>query len=41
MFCGFAVHLPELLDAYRTGGGVSWADLGADARESQAAMNRP
>ncbi|MBH0121473.1 methyltransferase domain-containing protein [Rhodococcus sp. CX] len=41
MLCGFAVHLPELLDAYRTGGGVSWADLGADARESQAAMNRP
>ncbi|MDV2478453.1 class I SAM-dependent methyltransferase [Rhodococcus zopfii] len=41
MLCGVAVHLPELLTAYRTGGGVSWAELGADARESQAAMNRP
>jgi SAM-dependent methyltransferase len=33
--------LPELLDAYRTGDGVSWDELGADARESQADMNRP
>ncbi|MEE3852572.1 methyltransferase domain-containing protein [Gordonia sp. LSe1-13] len=33
--------LPELLDAYRTGGGVSWEELGVDARESQAALNRP
>ncbi|GCE75195.1 class I SAM-dependent methyltransferase [Cellulomonas biazotea] len=31
----------HLLDAYRTGGGVPWAALGADARESQAAVNRP
>lgn len=31
----------ELLDAYRTGGGVPWSRLGADARESQAAVNRP
>ncbi|WP_068157434.1 class I SAM-dependent methyltransferase [Rhodococcus phenolicus] len=41
MLCGFAAHLPELVTAYRTGSGVSWAELGADARESQAAMNRP
>jgi 2-polyprenyl-3-methyl-5-hydroxy-6-metoxy-1,4-benzoquinol methylase len=33
--------LPELLEAYRTGNGVSWADFGADAREGQADMNRP
>jgi 2-polyprenyl-3-methyl-5-hydroxy-6-metoxy-1,4-benzoquinol methylase len=33
--------LPALLDAYRTGGGVSWADFGEDAREAQAAQNRP
>ncbi|AEE45864.1 class I SAM-dependent methyltransferase [Cellulomonas fimi] len=31
----------DLLDAYRTGGGVTWARLGADAREAQAAVNRP
>ncbi len=35
------VHMPALLEAYRTGGGVSWAELGEDARESQADMNRP
>jgi SAM-dependent methyltransferase len=33
--------LPQLLAAYRNGGGVSWDDLGADARESQADANRP
>jgi len=30
-----------LVEAYRTGGGVSWAEHGADAREAQAAANRP
>ena len=34
-------QLPELLQAYRSGGGVSWSQFGADARESQADMNRP
>ena len=34
-------QLPALLDAYRTGDGVSWDELGADARESQADLNRP
>jgi predicted O-methyltransferase YrrM len=34
-------QMPALLEAYRSGGGVSWAQLGADARESQADMNRP
>jgi SAM-dependent methyltransferase len=34
-------QLPHLLDAYRTGGGVSWDQLGDDAREAQADVNRP
>jgi SAM-dependent methyltransferase len=34
-------RMPELLTAYRTGGGVGWDDFGDDARESQADMNRP
>lgn len=33
--------LPRLLEAYRSGGGVSWDELGPDARESQADANRP
>ena len=41
MFCAVGPHLPKLLDAYRSGGGVSWAELGDDAREAQAALNRP
>ena len=36
-----AVHpLAAVLDAYRTGGGVPYADYGADLREGQAAINR-
>jgi 2-polyprenyl-3-methyl-5-hydroxy-6-metoxy-1,4-benzoquinol methylase len=34
-------QLPALLEAFRTGGGVPYADFGADAREGQADMNRP
>ncbi|MGR7026005.1 class I SAM-dependent methyltransferase [Geodermatophilus sp. URMC 62] len=30
-----------LAEAHRTGGGVSWAQHGADVREAQAAANRP
>jgi predicted O-methyltransferase YrrM len=41
MFAAVGMHLDDLLAAYRSGGGVSWAELGADARESQAAINRP
>lgn len=41
MFAASFGHLPHLLEAYRTGGGVSWRALGADARECQAALNRP
>ncbi|WP_432478576.1 class I SAM-dependent methyltransferase [Nocardioides sp. GXQ0305] len=41
LFAASAGALPELLAAYREGGGVSWERLGADAREGQADMNRP
>ncbi|WP_084127328.1 class I SAM-dependent methyltransferase [Demequina sp. NBRC 110054] len=41
MLSGSASHMPALLDAYRTGKGVSWSELGDDARWSQADMNRP
>lgn len=41
MFGAVGPALPQLLEAYRHGGGVSWDDLGADARESQADANRP
>lgn len=33
--------LPQLLDAYRTGGGVPWAAFGKDGIESQGDFNRP
>lgn len=36
-----ATQLPALADAYRSGGGVSWAQFGPDARTGQADMNRP
>jgi 2-polyprenyl-3-methyl-5-hydroxy-6-metoxy-1,4-benzoquinol methylase len=36
-----ARQLDALVEAYRTGGGVSWEQQGADAREGQAAANRP
>ncbi|WAC65795.1 class I SAM-dependent methyltransferase [Agrococcus sp. SL85] len=41
MLAAAAAQAPALLEAYRHGGGVSWAQLGPDARESQADMNRP
>jgi SAM-dependent methyltransferase len=41
LLAAVGAHLPELLDAYRHGNGVSWAELGADAREAQADLNRP
>jgi 2-polyprenyl-3-methyl-5-hydroxy-6-metoxy-1,4-benzoquinol methylase len=37
----FASVMPKLLDAYRTGGGVSFGEYGAEMREAQAAFNRP
>ncbi len=33
--------IPQLLEAYRTGGGVEWSDHGADMIESQGDFNRP
>ncbi|WP_024795062.1 class I SAM-dependent methyltransferase [Tomitella biformata] len=41
LLCGAAKRLPELLEAYRSGGGVGWARYGRDARDGQADMNRP
>ncbi len=41
MVAAVGPQLPELLDAYRTGDGVSWDELGSNAREGQAAVNRP
>lgn len=41
MFAAVGANLDNLMTAYRDGGGVSWDDLGDNARESQAALNRP
>jgi 2-polyprenyl-3-methyl-5-hydroxy-6-metoxy-1,4-benzoquinol methylase len=38
---GTAATMPALLDAYRSGGGVDWADYGPDIVEAQEAINRP
>lgn len=38
---GLTTVLPALVEAFRNGGGVSWADYGADALEGQADGNRP
>ncbi|MET0789207.1 MAG: class I SAM-dependent methyltransferase, partial [Cellulomonas sp.] len=34
-------RIDDVVAAYRDGGGVSWAQLGPDARTAQAAFNRP
>ncbi len=36
-----AIQLPALLEAYRTGGGVGWAQYGEMMRVGQADQNRP
>lgn len=36
-----AIRLPDLVDAYRSGTGVSWRQFGDDTRTGQADMNRP
>jgi SAM-dependent methyltransferase len=41
IFAAVGAKLDTLLEAYRNGGGVSWAELGDNARDSQAALNRP
>ena len=33
--------MPELIEAYRTGGGVAWSDYGPDMIEAQGDFNRP
>ncbi len=38
---GSAQTMPALLEAYRTGEGVDWADYGPDVIEAQEALNRP
>ena len=35
MVCGLGKHLDALVGAYRSGGGVSWAEFGEDVREGQ------
>jgi 2-polyprenyl-3-methyl-5-hydroxy-6-metoxy-1,4-benzoquinol methylase len=37
----FVRNLPRLREVYRTGGGLSWAEMGPDAREAQGDANRP
>ena len=41
MLAAGGLHLDDIVEAYRTGGGVSWQRLGANAREGQSAINRP
>jgi len=41
MTVGFGRQVDALVAAYRSGGGVHWDDFGTDAREGQAAANRP
>ena len=38
---GLGRHLDDLVEAYRTGAGVSWSEFGEDAREGQGGANRP
>jgi 2-polyprenyl-3-methyl-5-hydroxy-6-metoxy-1,4-benzoquinol methylase len=37
----FTRNVPRLAEAYRSGGGLSWAEMGPEARDGQAAANRP
>ena len=40
-FAACAGVLPQLLDAYRSGGGVEWSEYGRDMIEAQGDFNRP
>ncbi len=40
LIAGVVRPLPQLLDAYRHGGGVAYRDYGVDMREGQAGINR-
>ena len=37
----FTRNVEKLAEVYRSGGGLSWDEMGQDAREAQAAANRP
>jgi SAM-dependent methyltransferase len=37
----FVRNVPRLAEVYREGSGLSWREMGSDAREAQAAANRP
>ncbi|WP_100444042.1 class I SAM-dependent methyltransferase [Glycomyces xiaoerkulensis] len=41
MLAGVTSVLPQVLDAYRTGGGVPYGDYGEDIRRGIAGINRP
>lgn len=41
LLAGIGGALPEVVEAYRTGGGVPFSHYGADLRDGQAAINRP
>ncbi len=41
LIVGVSAPLPAVLEAFKTGAGVPYADYGADTREGIAAMNRP
>lgn len=41
MLAASGLQIPAIIEAYRTGGGVSWEQLGVHAREAQGDMNRP
>ncbi len=41
MLAGMGLQLPALLEAYRSGGGVSWEQFGPQVRRAQADINRP
>ena len=41
LLAGIGRVLPDVVDAYRNGGGVPFSSYGADLRDGQAAMNRP
>jgi 2-polyprenyl-3-methyl-5-hydroxy-6-metoxy-1,4-benzoquinol methylase len=41
LLAGIGEALPKVVEAYRTGGGVPYADYGAALRRGQGAINRP
>ncbi|MGH3385285.1 MAG: class I SAM-dependent methyltransferase [Nocardioidaceae bacterium] len=41
MLTGLALTLPAVVEAYRTGGGVTYADFGTEIRHGISGLNRP